>query len=316
MPLVHVAVAVISRDDKVLIARRSDHAHQGGLWEFPGGKVERNETVQQALKRELKEELDIDLNLNGNTQPLIRIRHDYGDKAVLLDVWVVTQFTGKAKGAEGQPIKWVKKTELAEYDFPEANKPILAATLLPQKYLITGNCENVEDCLYRLESSILVNGIKLVQFRNHDLYRRDYNAYIDFAKQIKRLCDNNGVCLVLNAQPEILKDIDADGVHLSYAESSRHAVRPVPANKRFGVSCHNAEEVASVRHLEPDYIFLSPVKPTSSHPGAASLGWDLFQETADYAPFPVYALGGMGEVDLNEAICHGAQGIAAISSWW
>ena len=82
---VHVAVGVIIRDGRVLIARRPDTAHQGGLLEFPGGKVEPGETVQQALCREIAEETGLVLT-EDSLEPVIGIRHDYGDKCVFLDV--------------------------------------------------------------------------------------------------------------------------------------------------------------------------------------------------------------------------------------
>ena len=86
--VVHVAVGVIvDKNENILIAKRADTAHQGGLWEFPGGKVEQGENIFAALKRELQEELAIEITA---TQPLIKIRHDYGDKIVLLDVHKVT----------------------------------------------------------------------------------------------------------------------------------------------------------------------------------------------------------------------------------
>src|SRR6476619_2625198 len=103
--IVHVAVGVIvNKDGKILIAKRPEQSHQGGLWEFPGGKVEQGESLFAALQRELFEELAIQII---STQPLIKIRHDYGDKIVLLDVHKVTEFIGEAKGNEGQPIQWV-----------------------------------------------------------------------------------------------------------------------------------------------------------------------------------------------------------------
>ena len=122
---VHVAVGVIlAPDNRILISRRATNSHQGGLWEFPGGKVEAAETVQEALYRELNEELGIEI---GPASALLQVRHDYGDKAVLLDVWVVRQFTGCAQGCEGQPLAWATPGELANYRFPEANVPIVEA---------------------------------------------------------------------------------------------------------------------------------------------------------------------------------------------
>lgn len=124
--VVHVAVAVITIKDKsekkVLIAKRPDHVHKGGFWEFPGGKVEDAETVLEALSRELKEELAISVL---DAEPFLEVRHDYPEKSVLLDVWEVTQFSGCAVGNEGQPVVWVSVDQLNGYQFPEANRPII-----------------------------------------------------------------------------------------------------------------------------------------------------------------------------------------------
>ncbi len=125
MSLVHVAVGVIlDADQRILITRRADDAHQGGLWEFPGGKVEQGESLESALRRELLEELGITI---GAIAPLIEIHHDYGDKRVFLDVHVVQAFRGEARGLEGQPLRWVPAAELADYAFPAANVPIVDA---------------------------------------------------------------------------------------------------------------------------------------------------------------------------------------------
>jgi 8-oxo-dGTP diphosphatase len=123
--VVHVAVGVIvNAEQRLLIALRAAESHQGGLWEFPGGKVESSETVQQALARELDEELGIQATA---FRPLLSVQHDYGDKAVLLDVWWVDDFKGRPAGREGQAIKWVGAEQLAEFSFPEANQPIVDA---------------------------------------------------------------------------------------------------------------------------------------------------------------------------------------------
>lgn len=98
------------------------------------GKVEDGEPVRAALARELEEELGIRVE---RARPLIQVRHDYADKHVLLDVWEVDGFSGEAHGAEGQPLAWVEPRELADYEFPAANAPIVQAARLPAHYLIT-----------------------------------------------------------------------------------------------------------------------------------------------------------------------------------
>jgi 8-oxo-dGTP diphosphatase len=125
MPRIHVAVGVIrNKAGEILISKRHLGSHQGGLWEFPGGKVEAGETVVEALQRELLEELGIRF---AGAQPLLAIEHDYSDKAVCLDVWLVDVFEGSAEGREGQPLAWVTPSRLHTYPFPAANQPIIAA---------------------------------------------------------------------------------------------------------------------------------------------------------------------------------------------
>lgn len=125
MKQIWVAVGVIYDPTMgYFICRRAEHQHQGGKWEFPGGKVEQYETAQQALKRELQEEIGIDVI---TAEPLLVIEHNYSDKAVKLDVWLVTAFSGKAQSLEGLENQWVPLDRLAQYDFPTANLAIIDA---------------------------------------------------------------------------------------------------------------------------------------------------------------------------------------------
>ena len=141
MKRIQVVAAVIFRFDKtlaqsennhILIARRADHLHQGGLWEFPGGKVEKGETHHQSLVRELQEEINITIT---SASPMMQISHDYSDKSVTLDIWKVTKFDGYAEGVEGQETRWVSLSELRDYNFPTANQPILERLISDQSPL-------------------------------------------------------------------------------------------------------------------------------------------------------------------------------------
>lgn len=129
MKQVHVAVAVAVVDEDILIARRPDDKHQGGLWEFPGGKVEPGETTAEALVRELDEEVALPV-ATEHMSPLMEIPFNYPDKSVLLEVlWVDVPMNNAllAHGAEGQEVRWVHYSKLADFQFPEANGPILDA---------------------------------------------------------------------------------------------------------------------------------------------------------------------------------------------
>lgn len=127
MSAVHVAVGVlINPAGRVLITRRPDHVHQGGLWEFPGGKVEDGEQVAAALSRELHEELGVTVQA---AEPWLQVHHAYPDQAVLLDVWRVTAWRDEPHSREGQPLAWMSLAEMKGFAFPAADEPIIAALL-------------------------------------------------------------------------------------------------------------------------------------------------------------------------------------------
>ncbi|WP_353407722.1 8-oxo-dGTP diphosphatase MutT [Pseudoteredinibacter isoporae] len=120
---IHVMVGVIwGQNQEILLAKRPEHLHQGGLWEFPGGKLEAGEEALLGLSRELREELAIEVT---RASPLMEVKHDYGDKQVFLDIWQVTEFEGEARGVEGQELRWVPLSELEQYEFPAANVAII-----------------------------------------------------------------------------------------------------------------------------------------------------------------------------------------------
>lgn len=127
MALVTVAVGILIDDaGRVLVTRRAPDAHQGGLWEFPGGKVEADETLLEALTRELREELGVSVEA---AEALMVLEHDYGDKQVRLDVHRVTRWSGEPRGLEGQPLAWQRPEKLRNWTFPAANRPILEGLL-------------------------------------------------------------------------------------------------------------------------------------------------------------------------------------------
>jgi 8-oxo-dGTP diphosphatase len=313
--VVQVAAAAIFDDEgRVLISQRADDAHQGGLWEFPGGKLEAGESVSEALARELHEELGIELQ---RARPLIRVRYDYPDKSVLLDVWRVDAFSGEAHGREGQAFKWVWPSELSNYDFPAANLPIIMAVNLPDRYLVTPDPgDDLAAFLAQLESR-LREGIRLVQLRAKSL---SDEVYADLARQCVTLCQKYNANLMLNADPAVVVEVGAQGVHLDSGRLKSLQQRPFakdgPNAKWVSASCHSLQQLEQAAKLGADFVMLSPVAATASHPDTVPLGWSQFQALTDWASFPVYALGGMTTGDLDQAFAHGAQGVAAIRALW
>jgi 8-oxo-dGTP diphosphatase len=304
---IHVAVGVVlDQQGRVLIARRPDHLHQGGLWEFPGGKVDDNETVERALARELFEEVGIQIS---QPSKLIQIEHDYHDRHVLLDVLKVTSFSGQAHGKESQPVKWVETAGLDKFDFPVANRGIIKALQLPTHYMITAEYNTLAEYKSVIEKAI-ANKIRLIQFRAKHL---DDKTYLQFANSLVKQFQNHKIDILLNAPHSLFNKTEACGLHLSSKSLLDHKTRPVDSNKLLGVSVHNEKELEQAHNLQADFVVLSPVKRTISHPGAVPLGWQRFAEITRKANCPVYALGGLVPDDMDTSIVHGAQGIAGIS---
>ncbi|WP_095147994.1 Nudix family hydrolase [Pseudomonas sp. Irchel s3a18] len=311
MKRVHVAAAVI-RDagGKILIARRADAQHQGGLWEFPGGKVEEGEAVQVALARELHEELGIVVTA---ARPLITVHHDYPDKQVLLDVWEVSAFTGEPHGAEGQPLAWVTGRELGSYEFPAANQPIVAAARLPSEYLITPDDLETPMMLRGIQKAI-AGGIKLIQLRAPNGYDPKYR---DLAVDAVGLCAGKAQ-LMLKGSFEWLGDFPSAGWHITAAQLRKYASagRPLPASRWLAASCHNAEELSLAEQMGVDFVTLSPVQPTQTHPDAVPLGWEQASQLIAGFSKPVFLLGGVGPAERQKAWETGAQGVAGIRAFW
>lgn len=310
--LIHVAAGIVQdAAGRVLVAKRPEAAHQGGFWEFPGGKLEPGEGVEQGLVRELDEELGIQVSAS---RPLIRLAHDYGDRRILLDVRQVLAYQGTPRGREGQPLDWLAPEDMDADGFPAADRPVISALRLPSCYLITGATPRASDAfLSHLEQVLAQTGASLVQLRAPWL---DKDRYADLARRCADLCGRMGARLLLNCEVELAAHLPADGLHLSERRLLALDERPRLGRRLIGASCHDADALARAAALGLDYALLSPVRPTASHPLVEPLGWQRFAELVDPVTLPVYALGGVGEPDLQTAWQHGAQGIAGISGFW
>ena len=305
-----MAGAIADAQGRILVTRRPEIVHQGGLWEFPGGKLEPGEDPERGLARELAEELGISVQ---DSQPLIRIHHDYGDRHILLDVRRVSRHEGVPRGLEGQPLAWLHPESMDPEAFPAADRPVIAALRLPQLLLITGPDPRLPaSFLTRLEAA-LAGGIRLVQLRAHEL---ESAAYRQLAEGAFSLCKTAGARLLLNRDAHEVEGVPRHGLHLRARTLAALEQRPGRPEDLVGASCHDAVELARAAALGLDYALLSPVRATASHPGLPPLGWTRFADLVDPTPLPVFALGGLDPADLPDAFRHGAQGIAAIRGLW
>lgn len=310
MERIQVAVGVIYNDarDAVLISRRGAHQHLAGYWEFPGGKLHDNETTLQALQRELDEELGIEVQ---DATPLMQVHYAYPDKHVLLDIHSVLQWRGDPQGREQQEIKWSALRNLRQIRFPEANRRIVTRLLLPEVYIISRPVDIDLDVVEQLLDAGLPVTMLQLRLENNN---QDYLA--DIVDRLQGFNNSQQLQLIMNGVPEDMERYHINGVHLKAHRLFDYAERPVGHDVILGASCHDETELEQAQRLDADYVFMSPVKTTRTHPGATPLGWQTFADLTAQCSKPVYALGGMQVEDLAVARQYGAKGIAMIEAFW
>ena len=309
MARVEVAAAVIFHDDgKFLLAERPAGKVYAGYWEFPGGKIEPGETADHALRRELHEELGIDVE---RAYPWITRDYDYPHAAVRLRFFRVTRWRGELHGRENQRFSWQSTRNLTVAPLLPANAPILRALDLPAVYGISNAAElGADEFLRRLERA-LQNGLRLLQIREKQMTQ---DQCLALARRTVGLAHDHGARVLVNGSIEIAREAGADGVHLTAAQLMQAAARP--AFDLVGASCHDAAELARAAAIGADFTVLGPVLPTPSHRGVPGIGWERFAALlADY-PLPVYALGGMRQENLETAWLAGAHGISMLRGAW
>ena len=312
----HIVIGIVHNDakDKALVARRPRHSHLGGLWEFPGGKVRRDETPGQALKRELFEEINIDTR---EFSPLLSFDYDYPDKPLRFSVWRIDNWVGELRGKEGQETHWVDISSLAAQDFPAANKGIIAACKLPTIYLITPDLDGYTPAFVDELMEYISAGVRLVQFRS-----KKSNNHKQTVIDMIAGCGSLGAELIVNSTPDFALETGAAGVHLTSKRLVQLTERPLPRDSWVAASCHDVHELEHAVKMGVDFCVLSQVrkkgdrKSGQTHFSGNILEWDGFSEMVNKIPIPVYALGGMKLTDLSLARKQGAQGIALIGDVW
>jgi len=304
-------VAGVIRDarGRVLLARRTEGRDLAGLWEFPGGKHEPGESAEAALARELHEELGIDVDIGA---PLINVPQRYPDKRLRLDVRSIAAWRGHARGLEGQALVWVPPQKLGSYSMPPADRPVVAALLQPAHYLVTPPPQDDDTAWLAQLDQALANGVRRVQLRAPGL---DAERWRSLVGQAARLCRHAGAEALVNGDVALALE-SGIGLHLPARMLHGLAERPIPPGSLLAASCHDVDDLLAGQALGCDFAVLGTLKPTPSHPDVEGIGWDGFAAMRERVSLPIYAIGGLGIADVEEARSHGAQGIAAIRGLW
>lgn len=304
----HVVAGVLrDTQGRLLLARRPAGKEWAGYWEFPGGKVDPAESAAQALARELREELGIRAQIGRG---LISV--PFGD--IVLDVHEIPSWRGRVQALEGQSLAWVSPADIDVQLLPPADRPVVNALRLPDRYLITPVPASSDDPQFMaaLENALRA-GVRLVQLRLPGWSRE---AVAPLARAVRDCCIAHEARLLLHADWQLAELLGLDGVHLPARIAAGLSDRPIQAGRWLAVSCHNAEEISHAEAIGADFITVSPIEPTPSHAGSASLGWQRASALIANSTLPVYVLGGMGPIDIGTAQRGGAQGIAAIRALW
>ena len=320
--IINVAVAILQRkndngQNEFLLASRPSGKGWAGWWEFPGGKIEAGETPEHALARELAEELGVKPTI---TQKWLVRQYDYPEtsdspaKTVRLHFYFVNAWQGEPAPHEGQQLSWQNPQNISISPVLPANAPIMRALALPPVYAISNLAELGEKPYLDALQAALNKGLRLVQIREKYLHK---DEFINIAKQVIALAKPYGAKVLISQDIALARNLGADGVHLPSQDLMMLKTKPkADLQENFpnffivSASCHNEEELQHAENLQLDFVVLSPVKSTLSHPEAEPIGWQAFAELAQKTTLPVYALGGMALTDLPLALSFGARGVA------
>lgn len=309
MKITDVACAVLfDAQGRFLLGQRAPGTFYPSYWEFPGGKAEAGETPRQALIRELREELGIEVIA---AEPWIVREHVYAHAHVRLHFFRVRRWQGEIHDHVHAALSWQRPDAVAVSPLLPANAPVLAALALPEEYGITHAWQIGSQAQLAALDRALARGLRLVQIREAGMPELAREA---FAAEAVARAQKAGARVLINGDCQLARALGADGIHLPARQLLGLERRP--PFPLVGASCHDRAELMRAARLGCDFAVLGPVRATASHPGRLGLGWQRFAELAADLPIPVYALGGVGRGDLIAARAAGAHGIAAIRAAW
>ena len=307
-----MAGLMIDGDGRVLLAERPPGKHLAGFWEFPGGKLETGELPLEALARELREELGIELQ---SAQPLIRVPWTYDDRCLVLDAWRVDGWLGTPQSLEGQALQWCHPMAIDPESMTPADRPILQALRLPAIYAVMPADVTLDQREVWMEriSAAFGRGLRLLQLH---LPLWPAASVREIAQDLLPAAQAHHGQLVLDGDIEGARMLGT-GVQLDIQNCTRLTERPLPWTQLIGVSCQDASQLAMATRMRADFATLpldsNLVTGSGVDPRKA---WSSFRSAAQGASLPVYAVGELCPMDMNQTRRNGAQGIVMAIAWW
>lgn len=314
MGLKHLDVAVgvlCDAEGRVLLARRPEGKPLAGYLEFPGGKIGHGELPQDALVRELREELDVAV-ISGDLSPLIRLHHTYPDFTVDVHAYTLERWRGDPAGAEGQALGWEPLANLLALPLLPANRPLVNALRLPDILKVTpmlsaGSIHGFAGTLKRaLSEGEDSAGI---------VVRTDGRTTLELLHEELGPLLRAGRCMTLANTGDVDLPPGYSGLHLPARAMASISERP-DGVAWVGASVHDVEQARTARSLGLDYVIVGHINATSSHPCRPPMGWDEFRRIACEAGLPAYAIGGVTPDDLARARRYWGRGVAGIRAFW
>ncbi len=303
-PPVEVAVAVVrAGDGRCLLAERRPHQVAAGQWEFPGGKMERGETAAAAVVRELAEEIGI---TPVSLRPGPVHEHAFPTRRVRLNYFFVDAWTGAPHGREGQQVAWVDPRDRSFGPLLPSNHRMIDMLALSDTCLVIDAARGQDaNALLDAFRAALADGRRLFQLRAAALAP---SQRVALGRRIATLADGAGATVLLVGTALEAQRAGLAGVHTAAADLGRIIARP--ETRLWSVSVHDEAGLRRAEALGADFVLLSPVLPTASHPDSPALGWAGLQRLAAAARIPLYAQGGMSAATLADARRAGSAGIA------
>lgn len=300
---IHVVAAVIvDPRGYYLLSRRQESSDLPGLWEFPGGKREAGETSEDALRRELYEELGITAEIGD---PLIQVPQIYPHKKIRLEVRHVRAWTGSLHGREGQALMWVDPHKLLRYSMPSADLPAVAALLDPDQLWIADFSDDDLQCWDEQLNDLLDH------CSSRMILQRSTRSSLETWQQLLRTCVRahrrslSKVQCLLADQIDLARELDL-GIHLSEDQLRACRQRPLASDQLVGASCSSLEGLRYAQQIRCDYAVLT-ITPTSFLPSVQD--WQTFEHFRARVSLPLYVADIGAESNVFGVRQHGAQGI-------